>query len=187
MSTTGVCSGWRGWRLEVKTRTGTLGTERKSPATPRRRHRRRLARAGAHRPGCGGSSPNWLRWTRRATTRTCSARHGRWSRSGAGLKADPSPTGARAWTGCALRNGFLSVELALLEDHGLTLPPETYPLKGLDRSAQVNRRRKALEDTQEARKRSELLRRIGRAVHPGPVAAVATGDGPGLAVSVNFM
>ena len=27
---------------------------------------------------------------------------------------------------------FLTVELALLEEHGLTLPPETYPLKGLD-------------------------------------------------------
>ena len=28
---------------------------------------------------------------------------------------------------------FLTVELALLEEHGLTLTPETYPLKGLDR------------------------------------------------------
>ena len=33
---------------------------------------------------------------------------------------------------------FLAVELALLEDHGLTLPPETYPLRGLDRGNQVN-------------------------------------------------
>ena len=57
---------------------------------------------------------------------------------------------------------LLSVELALLEDYGLTLPPETYPLKGLDRSGQTNWRRKALEDTSKARKRRELLRRIGR-------------------------
>ena len=30
---------------------------------------------------------------------------------------------------------LLTVELALLEEHGLTLPPETYPLRGLDRGA----------------------------------------------------
>ncbi len=52
---------------------------------------------------------------------------------------------------------FLAVELALLEEHGLTLPPETYLLKGLDRGAQVNWRRKALEDTRQTRKRRERL------------------------------
>ncbi len=62
---------------------------------------------------------------------------------------------------------LLSVELALLEDHGLTLPPETYPLKGLDRSGQVNWRRKALEDTGKARKRRELLLRLRRALTLG--------------------
>ena len=46
---------------------------------------------------------------------------------------------------------LLTVELALLEEHGLTLPPETYPLRGLDRGAQVNWRQKALVDTQRAR------------------------------------
>ena len=62
---------------------------------------------------------------------------------------------------------LLSVELALLEEHGLTLPPETYPLKGLDRSSQVNWRRKALEDTLKARKRRELLGRLRRFLTPG--------------------
>ena len=52
---------------------------------------------------------------------------------------------------------FLSVELTLLEEHGLTLPPETHPLKGLDRNSQVNWRRKALDDTRKARKRREML------------------------------
>ena len=52
---------------------------------------------------------------------------------------------------------FLAVELALLEEHGMTLPPETYPLRGLDRGGQVNWRRKALDDTQRARRRRELL------------------------------
>ena len=55
---------------------------------------------------------------------------------------------------------FMVVELALLEEHGLTLPPETYPLKGLDRGGQVNWRRKALTDTHRARRRLELRHRF---------------------------
>ena len=51
----------------------------------------------------------------------------------------------------------MSVELALLEEHGLTLPPQTYPLRGLDRGEQVNWRRKALEDARRARKLRERL------------------------------
>ena len=53
---------------------------------------------------------------------------------------------------------LMSVELALLEEHGLTLPPQTYPLKGLDRNAQTNWRRQALEDARRARRRRERLR-----------------------------
>ena len=51
----------------------------------------------------------------------------------------------------------MSVELALLEEHGLTLPPQTYPLRGLDRGEQVNWRRKALEEARRARKRRERV------------------------------
>ncbi len=61
----------------------------------------------------------------------------------------------------------LEVELALLEGHGLTLPPETYPLKGLDRGVQVNWRRKALDDTRRARRRRELLLWLPRALRLG--------------------
>ena len=50
---------------------------------------------------------------------------------------------------------FLAVELALLEDHGLTLPPARFPLRGFDRSGQTGWRRKALEDT-----RRKLRRRM---------------------------
>ncbi len=53
---------------------------------------------------------------------------------------------------------LMSVELALLDDHGLTLPPQTYPLKGLDRGDQTRWRRTALEDARRARKRLERLR-----------------------------
>ena len=57
---------------------------------------------------------------------------------------------------------LLTVELALLEEHGLTLPPETYPLQGLDRGAQVNWRHKALFDAQKARGKREILHRARR-------------------------
>ena len=53
---------------------------------------------------------------------------------------------------------LMSVELALLDDHGLTLPPQTYPLKGLHRGDQTRWRRTALEDARRARKRLERLR-----------------------------
>ena len=55
---------------------------------------------------------------------------------------------------------FMSVELELLEEHGLTLPPERYPLRGLDRGAQVNWRRKALHETRRAIRKRGLLRRV---------------------------
>ena len=59
---------------------------------------------------------------------------------------------------------LLAVELALLEEHGLTLPPETYPLRGLDRGAQVNWRHKALDDTRRKLARQEMLHRVRQMV-----------------------
>ena len=52
---------------------------------------------------------------------------------------------------------FLAVELALLEDHGMTLPPARFPLRGFDRNGQINWRRKALDDTRKALRRRMLL------------------------------
>ena len=52
---------------------------------------------------------------------------------------------------------FLAVELELLEEHGLTLPPARFPLRGFDRNGQVNWRRKALDDTRRALRRRMLL------------------------------
>ena len=54
------------------------------------------------------------------------------------------------------------LEVAMLERHGLTLPPETEPLRGLDRGAQLNWRRKALRDTRRALSRRKRLRRARR-------------------------
>ena len=58
---------------------------------------------------------------------------------------------------------FLAVELELLEGHGMTLPPETYPLQGFDRNGQTNWRRTALSDTRRALRKRELLRWVRRA------------------------
>ena len=103
----------------------------------------------------------------------------------AGVEGHPPQPGQEAWTGCGWKNGSLAVELALLEEHGLTLPPETYPLKGLDRSSQVNWRRKALEDTQQGPEEAGIAAARQSLAHPGPVAAVATREG-GPGGSVNF-
>ena len=59
---------------------------------------------------------------------------------------------------------LLEVELALLEERGMTLPPEKQPLHGLDRSGQINWRRAALYDTRRARAKRELPGRILRAI-----------------------
>ena len=52
---------------------------------------------------------------------------------------------------------FLALELTLLEGHGLTLPPATFPLRGFDRNGQVNWRKTALSDTRRALGKREFL------------------------------
>ena len=65
-----------------------------------------------------------------------------------------------AWV--SRRERILEMEVAMLEDHGLTLPPETEPLRGLDRGAQLNWRLKALHEFRKRRARLELLCRLRR-------------------------
>ncbi len=57
---------------------------------------------------------------------------------------------------------LLTLELAMLDDHGLTLPPEKQPLRGFGRKGQTNWRRKALYDTRVALRKRELLRWVRR-------------------------
>ncbi|MYC35741.1 MAG: hypothetical protein F4X66_02335 [Chloroflexi bacterium] len=64
------------------------------------------------------------------------------------------------------RARILELELELLEERGMTLPPETEPLRGLDRAAQLNWRREALADFRRRRARLELLRLLRRALSP---------------------
>ena len=58
---------------------------------------------------------------------------------------------------------ILALELAMLEEHGLTLPPETQPLRGFARKGQTGWRKAALHDTQRAVRRLRWLRWLRRA------------------------
>ena len=73
------------------------------------------------------------------------------------LKAShPNEGGGLAWLLAEER--LMTVELALLEDHGMTLPPARFPLRGFDRDGQTNWRRAALFDTRRALRKWALLR-----------------------------
>ena len=69
---------------------------------------------------------------------------------------------------------LLVLELAMLEEQGLTLPPEKQPLRGFGRKGQTTHRWKALSDTRRALRRWKLLRWIApwrwleKALEPSP-------------------
>ena len=66
-----------------------------------------------------------------------------------------SPLGkGLAWA--SRRERILEMEVAMLEEHGLTLPPETAPLRGLDRNEQLNWRVRELAKVR--RQRAGLVR-----------------------------
>ena len=62
---------------------------------------------------------------------------------------------------------LLELELAMLEEHGLTLSPEKQPLRGFGRSGQTSWRRTALGDTRKALVRRQLLRWVRRVLTLG--------------------
>ena len=78
-----------------------------------------------------------------------------------GLRADhPHQGRSLSWLTAAER--LLVLELAMLDDHGLTLPPEKQPLRGFGRKGQTSWRRTALGDTRMALRRRKLLRWVRR-------------------------
>lgn len=77
------------------------------------------------------------------------------------LKAS-HPNGGRGLGWLLDEERLRMVELALLEEHGMTLPPEKQPLRGFDRDGQVNWRRSALYDTRRALRKWALLRWVMR-------------------------
>ena len=73
------------------------------------------------------------------------------------LWAGHSPLGkGLAWV--AGRERILHLEVTLLEEHGLTLPPETTPLQGMDRNEQLSWRQRELAAVRQRGARFELLR-----------------------------
>ena len=52
------------------------------------------------------------------------------------------------------------LEVTMLEEHGLTLPPEKQPLHGLWRSAQLNWRKETLHEVRRAVAWRHLLRKV---------------------------
>ena len=70
------------------------------------------------------------------------------------------PNEGRSLSWLATEEKVLALELALLEEHGMTLPPEREPLWGFARKGQLNWRRTALSDTRRAIRKKERLRRI---------------------------
>ena len=83
-----------------------------------------------------------------------------------GLWAVHSPTGkGLAWV--STRQRILELEVAMLEEHGWTLPQETTPLRGLDRGEQLNWRERELAGVRRKRARLELLRWARRALTLG--------------------
>ena len=73
---------------------------------------------------------------------------------------DGHPAQGRGLAWVSRREQILELEVAMLEEHGLTLPPETEPLRGLDRGAQLNWRLKELHEFRKRRARLELLCRL---------------------------
>ncbi len=80
---------------------------------------------------------------------------------------DGHPAQGKGLAWVLTRQRILELEVAMLEDHGLTLPPETEPLRGLDRGAQLNWRLKALHEFRKRRARLEFLRRLRRVLSLG--------------------
>lgn len=79
------------------------------------------------------------------------------------LWADHSSKG-RGLTWLVREERIRQLEVTMLEVHGLTLPPETEPLRGLWRRSQINWRKKTFRDVRRARARREFLREVRRAL-----------------------
>ena len=73
------------------------------------------------------------------------------------LRAD-HPHQGKSLSWLTTEERLLVLELAMLEEHGLTLPPEKQPLRGFGRKGQTTHRWEALADTRVALRKRKLLR-----------------------------
>ena len=83
-----------------------------------------------------------------------------------GLRAD-HPYHGKSLSWLTTHERLLVLELAMLEEHGLTLPPEKEPLRGFGRRGQTSWRWTALDDTRRALRRRRLLRWVRRVLTLG--------------------
>lgn len=67
----------------------------------------------------------------------------------------------------------LELEVAMLDEHRLTLPPATFPKRGVWRHGQLNWRWKALERARRARRRARVRHGLARAAVLGLLLGVA--------------
>ncbi len=80
---------------------------------------------------------------------------------------DGHPSQGRGLSWLRTRERLLVLELAMLEGHGLTLPPEKQPLRGFGRSGQTTWRRTALAGTRRSLARWERLHWVLRMLTAG--------------------
>ena len=71
---------------------------------------------------------------------------------------DGHPNQGKSLSWLTTHERLLVLELAMLEEHGLTLPPEKQPLRGFGRNGQTSWRRTALADTRVALRKRKMLR-----------------------------
>ena len=70
-----------------------------------------------------------------------------------------------AWA--VVEERVLELEVALLEEHGLTLPPEKEPVRGIWRESRLGWRKRALEDARRERAKAEQRRTLRRVLSLG--------------------
>ncbi len=75
---------------------------------------------------------------------------------------DGHPSDGKSLSWLVTEERILDLELAMAEEHGLTLPPETQPLTGVWRNGQQRSIEAALDRTRWARARRERLRWVRR-------------------------
>ena len=77
------------------------------------------------------------------------------------------PNEGKSLSWLATEERIRQLEVTMLEQHGLTLPPETQPLRGLDRSSQLNWRKVTLHNVRKALAWAELRRWVRRVMTLG--------------------
>ena len=111
------------------------------------------------------NGPAWSHWSRSRASRTPSAKPLSSSPSGVGCGAGTS--GAGAPSTARAEELRWELELALIGEHGLALPPETEPLHPSRRDDQLRWRRVTVARVRGQRVRAERLRLLRRVLTLG--------------------